>query len=313
MGAYRQIKVSFWSDSFVLELKPEERGFFLYLLTNPSTTQCGIYELSLKMIVMQFGYTEDVIIGLIQQFVQWGKICYNPGTHEFLILNWLKHNQSDNPSVVRCIEKELALVRTPEFKSLRLRCLQGHDTTTTPYSHHEDTTTTPLSKVKEVKLIQDHEKITKEEEILKEEENKDQENKTNDQDLSLEIFPNPHLGEETSETDLPPLFLPHELIIQHLNLMTHTNYKVDSETTRLYIENKMSQGFGLGDFFTVIDKKATEWMGTELEGNLTPHILFTDKFEAYLEQKIGEKKKYKGSNRLDPAEFKNMEFMEVNG
>ena len=291
MAAYRQIKVSFWTDSFVLELNPQERGFFLYLLTNPSTTQCGIYELSLKMVVMQYGYTEELIKSMIQKFVDWGKICYNSLTHEFLILNWLKHNQSDNPSVVRCIEKELALVRTPEFLLYRKRCLLRADTTPAPRACGVDTTTTPLSK-----LIEDKNKliINEEKEILKEEN------------------PSPELFQNSNPEEGEPLLLPHELIIQHLNLQAHTTYKTDSEPTRLLIENKIAQGFRVMDFFTVIDKKAKEWMNTEFESNLTPHILFTDKFEAYLEQNIIEKKRHKSSNRLDPAEFKNVEFVEVN-
>ncbi|MBX4258447.1 hypothetical protein [Clostridium estertheticum] len=49
MAKYRQIYTEFWSDTFVLELDSQEKLFYLYLLTNTKSTQCGIYELSLGL------------------------------------------------------------------------------------------------------------------------------------------------------------------------------------------------------------------------------------------------------------------------
>lgn len=45
MAKYRQLYTEFWKDGFVVELEPEEKYFYLYLLTNANTSQCGIYEL----------------------------------------------------------------------------------------------------------------------------------------------------------------------------------------------------------------------------------------------------------------------------
>lgn len=41
MAKYRAIQVDFWEDGFVLDLTPEEKYFYLYLLSNSRTTQCG--------------------------------------------------------------------------------------------------------------------------------------------------------------------------------------------------------------------------------------------------------------------------------
>ncbi|TKI91171.1 replication protein, partial [Bacillus wiedmannii] len=38
MAVYRPVHVSFWQDSFVLDLTPEEKYFYLYLMTNSKTS-----------------------------------------------------------------------------------------------------------------------------------------------------------------------------------------------------------------------------------------------------------------------------------
>ena len=47
----------------------------------------------------------------------------------------------------------------------------------------------------------------------------------------------------------------------------------------------------IDDFKTVIDKKADDWIGTDMEKYLRPETLFGTKFESYLNQP--EKKKQK--------------------
>jgi hypothetical protein len=55
MAVFRQIQISFWQDAFVLDLTPEEKYFYCYLLTNSKTAQCGIYELPKRIIEMSSG------------------------------------------------------------------------------------------------------------------------------------------------------------------------------------------------------------------------------------------------------------------
>ncbi|MDX1806780.1 MAG: DNA replication protein DnaD, partial [Paenisporosarcina sp.] len=45
MSKYRSVQVSFWQDAFVLDLTPEEKYFYIYLMTNSKANQIGIYEL----------------------------------------------------------------------------------------------------------------------------------------------------------------------------------------------------------------------------------------------------------------------------
>ena len=77
MAVYRQVYITFWQDEFILELTPEEKYFYLYLMTNSKTSQCGIYQLPIKVMEMELGYNRDTIIKLIERFEQYGKIAYD--------------------------------------------------------------------------------------------------------------------------------------------------------------------------------------------------------------------------------------------
>ena len=77
MAKYRAIQVDFWEDGFVLDLTPEEKYFYLYLLSNSRTTQCGCYELPCKVIEMQTGYNRETVQKLLKRFEEYGKINYN--------------------------------------------------------------------------------------------------------------------------------------------------------------------------------------------------------------------------------------------
>lgn len=74
-------------------------------------------------------------------------------------------------------------------------------------------------------------------------------------------------------------------VIQHLNEKAGTRYKPSSSKTKTCIHARLAEGFTLDDFYTVIDKKCTEWIGTDWEKFLQPETLFGTKFEGYLNSK----------------------------
>lgn len=74
-------------------------------------------------------------------------------------------------------------------------------------------------------------------------------------------------------------------VIQHLNEKAGTRYKPSSSKTKTCIHARLAEGFTLDDFYTVIDKKCTEWIGTDWEKFLRPETLFGTKFEGYLNSK----------------------------
>ncbi len=71
-------------------------------------------------------------------------------------------------------------------------------------------------------------------------------------------------------------------IIDYLNEKAQTRYRATTAKTRALIHARLSEGFVVGDFKTVIDKKCAEWQGTEWEKFLRPETLFGTKFEGYL-------------------------------
>ena len=95
--------------------------------------------------------------------------------------------------------------------------------------------------------------------------------------------------ESEKETDDSPnesLIDTFKEIISYLNEKAGTNYKASSKKTQTSIHARLSEGFTIDDFKTVIDKKCMEWMHTEYEKYLRPETLFGTKFEGYLNARI---------------------------
>lgn len=111
MAIFRKIHTSFWSDPFIQDLDNDHRLFYLYLLTNERTKQCGIYEISKKQIAFEIGYSIDKVSKLLAYFIKSGKILYSETTKEIALKNWIKYNGSTSPKVVSCIKSELCNVK----------------------------------------------------------------------------------------------------------------------------------------------------------------------------------------------------------
>lgn len=93
--------------------------------------------------------------------------------------------------------------------------------------------------------------------------------------------------EEETETE----GVPYSKIIQKLNNICDTKYRASSNKTKGLIKARFNEGFTRDDFYTVIEKKANEWIGTDMSKFLRPETLFGTKFEGYLNQKEFNKKK----------------------
>jgi len=111
MAIFRKIHTSFWSDSFTSELDKDKKLFYLYLLTNERTRQCGVYEITKRQISFDLGCSIDTVSKLLDYFIKKSKIKYNESTNELAIGNWLKYNGSTSPKVKSCIDKEFKLVK----------------------------------------------------------------------------------------------------------------------------------------------------------------------------------------------------------
>ncbi|PHD45076.1 hypothetical protein COF67_24595 [Bacillus toyonensis] len=125
MAVYRNVQVNFWQDEFILDLTPEERYFYIYLLTGTKTKQCGIYILPKRVAELETGYSMETVEKLLNRFVEYGKIFYDMETKEIFIVNWLRYNPILNTNVEKCVLRELKTVKNKEFIHMYLRrCLE---------------------------------------------------------------------------------------------------------------------------------------------------------------------------------------------
>lgn len=109
MAVKRIVDTYFWNDSKVTDsFSPEDKYFMLYLLTNPHTTQLGIYELSITKAANELGYSKEAVIVLLDRFQnEYDIIRYNKSTNEVAIKNFLRHSiTKGGKPVMDCLLKE---------------------------------------------------------------------------------------------------------------------------------------------------------------------------------------------------------------
>jgi len=75
-------------------------------------------------------------------------------------------------------------------------------------------------------------------------------------------------------------------VLEYLNSRVGTNFR-NVESNKKHIVARVNDGYTLSDFYTVIDKKCAEWVGTEQQKYLRPETLFGNKFDGYLNQISG--------------------------
>lgn len=132
MGVKRVIDTSFWTDGKVDEFTPEDKYFMLYLLSNPFSTQLGIYEISIKQAAFQMGYSEDAFKSLLERFEnKYGVIIYSKETDlsgEIAIKNFLRHSiMKGGKPVEDCLKKEMLRVKNKSLLSAVFKHLSQYD------------------------------------------------------------------------------------------------------------------------------------------------------------------------------------------
>lgn len=228
MAIYRNIRLSFWSDPKVRDdFTPEDKYFYLYLLTNPNTSLCGCYEVSIKSMTEDTGYNKDTIFRLLDRFERVHKVIkFNESTKEILIINWHKYNWNDSSKTIQGVIKSSSEIKYKPFKDYISSMIEGG----------ED----PVEEVVE------------------------------------------KMPEDTNKESLDDI----RDIVDYLNIKCGTKYRYTTTNTKKHIRSRIKEGYTKSDFYSVIDKKSEEWLGTDRERYLRPDTLFGSKFESYLNQKI---------------------------
>lgn len=148
MAIYRNVHLSFWDDAKVVDdFTPEDRYFMLYILTNPHTNLCGCYEISMKKMETELGYTRDSVENLINRFKEYHKVIdYDYKTKEILIKNWHKYNWTASSKLDKPLREEIGNVKSDVFKRYLAELYNSRksvdDTVSIPYPYGSDTTVT---------------------------------------------------------------------------------------------------------------------------------------------------------------------------
>lgn len=144
MALYRTIQVSFWTDPKVSDnFTPEDKYFYLYLLTNTHTNLCGCYEVSIRQMSNETGYSKETIERLLDRFTNVHHVIdYSDETKELLLLKWAKNNWTKSEKFLIGVERELKKVKNKKFKAFLEELIEDVDTVYIGYQYPMYTTNT---------------------------------------------------------------------------------------------------------------------------------------------------------------------------
>lgn len=261
MALYRNIHLSFWNDTKVTDdFTPEDRYFYLYILTNPHTNLCGCYEISIKQMANEMGYDAKKVVKLIDRFsFTHNLIRYAQNERELLIFHWSKYNWTSSEKFRKPLLQEIQNVKTDDFREYLFKLFDGENV-----KYGIDTV------------------FVKEEYGI----NTNCMDTTDTDSITDSITDT--VSDSESDTDKSKLTEIKD-IVQYLNDRCGTRYRYQTKGTQEHINARLKEGYTVDDFKTVIDKKFEEWYGTDMEKFLRPETLFAGKFESYLNQKIVKK------------------------
>lgn len=111
----RVVKTNFWKDSLVDSFSPEDKYFWLYLLTNPQTNLLGVYQISVRVMSFEMGYSTEAVYVLIDRFTnKYNLIRYVDG--EVAIKNYLRHGiVKGGKPVLDALTKAMKMVKHKEL------------------------------------------------------------------------------------------------------------------------------------------------------------------------------------------------------
>ena len=145
MATYFSVDTAFWTDADVIDnFTPEDKYFYLYLLTSPHCNISGCFELSLKQASTELGYSRDTVEHLIERFISVHKmIDYDRDTKEILVHKWGKHHWTHSDKYISALKKKICGVKSDKFRaylsSLVTKYEETEDMVWIPYTYGMDT------------------------------------------------------------------------------------------------------------------------------------------------------------------------------
>ena len=258
MAIFRNVHLSFWTDPKVdEEFTPEDKYFYLYILTNPHTNLVGCYEIGIKQMSRETGYATETIERLINRLEEVHKVVrFCKSTKELLVENWSKYNWTSSPKLFPVLVKECESIKCKAFRDEIREKIYGIDRLSENERYGIDRVSTgeryPMD--------------------------------TTDTDISINNINTDRDIDIDTSTKIKD-------IVNYLNDKCGTRYKHSSNKTRTLIKTRLNDGFTVEDFKAVIDKKYSQWRNDyKMSKYLRPETLFGTKFESYLNEKTVQKK-----------------------
>lgn len=264
MSIKRIVDTAFWEDSKVIDkYSVEDKYFLLYLMTNPHTTQAGIYKLPKRLISFETGYTVESVSVILERFEsKYSNIVYDYETQEIAVLNSLKYSiVKGGKPVADLLIKELSKINNDElilkvYENLMIfwvRSTRDFDKTVKELFENE-------LKKRNVPIIFN-----------------DNDNDNDNEESYPESYHESY--DESSKNTIP-----YSKIITYLNEKTNKKFKVTQKWKDL-IKARWNEGQRFDDFKKVIDVKSEQWLNNqEMNQYLRPATLFGNKFDSYLNE-----------------------------
>jgi len=122
MAKQRYINTRFWIDGYIEACSIDEKLVFLYLITNPKTDICGIYELPLSHVIAETGVTRERVLEIFEKFQKDDRILYMDG---WMVVKRFIEHQNLNPSIVEGIKRGLESCPKKILDSLGTAWVEG--------------------------------------------------------------------------------------------------------------------------------------------------------------------------------------------
>lgn len=129
MATYRPVYTSIWKDPDFEKYKPLMKLIFFYLCTNESTTESGIYPITIKTISNETGIPVRTVAELLSNGLK--NIVYDFKNSCVFVKNFLKYNGGGRPDLLeKSIIKNCKIIKTPLWNQFienypqYLNCLQ---------------------------------------------------------------------------------------------------------------------------------------------------------------------------------------------
>jgi hypothetical protein len=146
--AYFTVDGAFWTDADVMDnFTPEDKYFYLYLLTTPRSNISGCYELSINQAAIDLGYSKDAVALILKRFITQHKVVdYDYDTKEILITKWHKYHWTHSDKYVVALWRKVNEIKCEHFRNYLTKVLRefedSDDRVSIPYAYRGDTTVT---------------------------------------------------------------------------------------------------------------------------------------------------------------------------